>query len=184
MEPDEFVARWNACPEVELVRYPREAIAGYGLSEAAIEFMSKVGLPSDAAPFLSFDSPRAGRLRTVAEYWGLDESFARWIQIGTNGSGDPIAIDVESPSGAIHYLNHDNEFRPRLMASSVDRLAHLLLYFRELVDGARELAGSDAFLQGRVPAHLAATFLRRLAETDPIAASDSMWLDEVTNSSS
>lgn len=179
MNPREFEAKWNSSQEVELVRYPPESFSGFGLPEVAVEFMSSVGLPTDAAPFLSFEPPKMGRLQTVAESWCLDASFARWIQIGSNGSGDPIAIDANSPTGAVYYLNHDDDFRPRLMAGSIECLAYILLYFRDLVDHARERGGTDAFLEGRIPHDVVSTFFRRLQETDPVAAVDSMWLDEV-----
>jgi hypothetical protein len=180
MDPSEFVTAWQADAEDDLTRFPREAIAAYHLPAQSIDFLSEAGLPSSAAPFLAFEIPKSGHVQTVTDLWQLDDSFARWITIGSNGSGDPIAIDAMSTHGAIYYLNHDNDFAPRLMASSVQQLAQLLLSFRNLVTQTRDLGGSDAFLDGEIPPALRASFLNDLARIDPAAAKDSMWLDELS----
>lgn len=180
MDPSEFATAWQADPEDDLTRFPREAIAAYHLPVQTIDFLSEAGLPSSAAPFLTFKMPKSGQLQTVAELWQLDDSFARWISIGSNGSGDPIAIDAMSAHGAVYYLNHDNDFAPRLIATSVQQLAQLLLSFRNLVTQTRVLGGSDAFLDDEIPPALRSSFLKDLASIDPAAAKDSMWLDELS----
>ena len=112
-----FIAEWQARPGYALTRFPREALAPYQLPAGAVDFLAEAGLPSSAAPFLVFRMPKSGRLETMADTWQLDESFSRWINIGHNGSGDPIVIDATSPHAAVYYLNHDHGFTPRLIAS-------------------------------------------------------------------
>ena len=50
--------------------------------------------------------------------------FARYRAIGSDGSGNPIAIN-EAACGEVVYLDHDNRFEHVFMNSSVGQLAHL-----------------------------------------------------------
>jgi hypothetical protein len=82
--------------------------------------------------------------------------------LGSNGSGDPIVIELSSR--AIAYLNHDDGMRRVFINSSVATFAESLLLFQEAqIDGAF------------------ASLPARLASLDAAAAGpDTMWAREIS----
>ena len=145
------------------------------IDKAALE----LGLPEDAAPFLSFGARRNGKvLLTVSELWRLPPEFDDLIVIGGNGSGDPVCIDVED--GSVVYLSHDNEFQIVLINSSLQALVQSLLGYRELVREARTNHGDDAFLENNVPSASIEAFADLISQVDREAASPgTFWGDRI-----
>jgi len=90
----EFVTHWEKDDE-PLVQFPKESVERLALSDADKEFLVEAGLPKAAAPFLSFDIPTSGELPTVAERWRQADEFRRYRSIGSDGSGNPIALDLD-----------------------------------------------------------------------------------------
>lgn len=91
-------------------------------------------LPTQAAPFLSFD--RAARPALIWEVFGIPsqwpaaerERLAPYRMIGSDGAGNPIC--VEEGSGVVVLLDHENRFRTRqFVNSSVGQLADCLLAY-------------------------------------------------------
>jgi hypothetical protein len=123
---ESFAQRWN--------RKSSEC----GFDDVGIE-MAACGadwLPSDAAPYLTFD--RASRPLPIWEvYAPADETY--WLpadrerlgpyrMIGSDGAGNPIC--VEQGTGTVVLLNHEDKFRTRqFVNSSVAQLAECLLAF-------------------------------------------------------
>src|SRR5260370_1394397 len=76
-----------------LVVYPPDSLAGVTVSDESRTFLTSVGLPESAAPFLDFAGPKNGVIQTAAKLWQLTPEFNRYLVIGSNGSGDPLCID-------------------------------------------------------------------------------------------
>jgi hypothetical protein len=185
VEPNDFVILWQkGQPGHELVRIPPEAWGRFAVPRTTIEFLASAGLPESAAPFLSFGVAKSGHATSVAESWQLGTFFERYVELGSTGSGDPLALDTLSATGAIYVLNHDADFAPRLLAGSVQQLAELLLKFRDFVADTIAIGGQSAYLDGRIPSAVAAAFKRELERIDPAAATDSIWVDELPATSS
>lgn len=169
MTPAEFVQAWHAdASEYDegLLTVDPAALAGLNLPTAAKNFLTEAGLPDSAAPFLSFGQLAAAPLPTLAEAWDLsyDEDAQRVYCIGSNGSGDPICV---GPSGRVWEFNHDDNFAPTFLNSSVMQLAACLLAYRQLLADSVRITGSAR--NEDLPAELVEGFRIQLQQIDPDA---------------
>src|SRR5262245_13855378 len=102
LAPTDFVAGWGAD---RLVCFPLKAVDRLSLVAEDKAFLVQAGLPADAAPFLSFGAPKSTELPTVADQYGISAEFRRYRVIGSDGSGNPIAVDEQS-LGEVVCLDH------------------------------------------------------------------------------
>jgi hypothetical protein len=133
MNPSEFRVRYiNLLPSIplgldldigEFVYYPTEKIAKLNILQADKDLLEKSGLPSNAAPFLSFN------LRSDIMLEVLMES-PHCKMLGHTGYGDIICID-ESDRGSIVCFNHDREMARVFVNSSIRSLAYSLCSYLE-----------------------------------------------------
>jgi hypothetical protein len=180
LSPKDFVARWIKDSE-RLVSLPKQAVDGLALAAEDKVFLAQAGLPADAAPFLSFEAPATGELPTVAEQWGLASAFQRYRVIGTDGSGNPIALDQQQ-QGEVVCLDHENQFARVRMNTSVRQLAESLLAYRKLVEDSRAEFGPDAFLDGKTSAAAREALRQRLTVIDPAAMQPGcFWQGQLQN---
>ena len=177
-----LLGQWDEGGEGEpfdQVLYSSEAVRQLNIPQDAQDFLIERGLPGDAAPFLSFSAPEGCRFTSVAEMWNLGDYFCPYLVIGSNGSGDPIAIASDG-SGGVVYFNHDNRFERVFMNSSVGQLAASLKAYEELVDRTRVEAGDDAFINNDIPMHLQDWIEGTLRDIDPAALGEGChWREEV-----
>ncbi len=180
LSPQEFVNLWGT-DDVPLNRFHGQAIERLSIPREDKAFLTEAGLPAGAAPFLSFKSPNAGALPTVAEQLELPIAFGVYRVIGSDGSGNPIALD-ESNNGAVVLLDHENKFAKVLMNNSIRQLAESLLAYRELVRDSQKEFGVDAFLDGKLPPAARKALRQELTRIDPNAIGISnFWHDELQN---
>ena len=172
--PDDFRA---AFAQSGVVAFPPAAVSVLPIAAADADWLTTVGLPRSAAPFLSFGSEFAINIPTVSELWGIEDG-SRHRVIGTNGSGDPVAIDTAT-AGEVVYLNHDNDFQRVLINSTVTQLAETLLLYHRMVAEAVVANGPEAYLHGEIPPESLRSFVSLLRSLDPPAAARGMWVEEV-----
>jgi hypothetical protein len=165
ISPSEFVARWGSD---ELVRFPTKGVDRLPLAAEDKAFLSQAGLPAEAAPFLTFDAPQSADLPTVAKQWGVADEFRRYRVIGSDGSGNPIALDEQS-EGEVVRLDHENRFSRALMNRSVRQMAESLLAYRQLVEDTQAEFGPDAFLDGKASAAARNKLREELTKIDSAA---------------
>ena len=169
--------QWEATGD-RLVQFSSEALRGIPIPLESAEFLIEAGLPESAAPFLNFESPKAGALPSVRAVWQLPEAFAQLWYLGFNGSGDPVCI---AAGGSISYLNHDRDFEAVFMSSSIPKLASALLLYREAAHLALARGPEDGILEG-VPEDVQAWFREALLAVDPPAAElAAMWLSDLAS---
>lgn len=127
-----WAAQWSRgeAGGVTFVKFPRDAVRGASLTAADAAILTEYGLPDSAAPYLSFDT-EPGLLASARSIGLVPSGTERLLEIGANGSGDPICLDTDS--GAVCYLNHDDDFARVAINSSVSALVQFLELFRELV---------------------------------------------------
>ncbi|MHA6195670.1 SMI1/KNR4 family protein [Pseudomonas wadenswilerensis] len=89
-------------------------------------FLTTQGLPCDAAPFLSFYAYSQSEIESRLKIFGLPESC---FPIGHNGSGDVVAIDMDSRQ--VVFFNHDFHNERVLINSSLPQFAESLCIFKE-----------------------------------------------------
>lgn len=158
----------------------------FNLAVPDIEFFNKCGLPQSAAPFLNFDGER---VKWEEEYFGidmlkskypfLDQSFSKYVYIGHNGFGDPIALNLEK--NIVEVLNHDNEFEPMFMNSSIFNLAKFLLTYSQFVKKIISLNGQDAFLNRKFSEEHFLQLKEQLNVIDSKAIQVGFWHEELKN---
>ena len=175
--PEEFL---KVLGEGDMVIFDRNAVERLGLVPADVAWLIEVGLPLEAAPFLTFGWGELRGLPTVDEHYGQPGlADARYRLIGGNSAGDPLAVDVAA-GGTVVYLVHDDRFKPIFVNSSVRHLATCLAAYEKLVTDAHAANGPDALLDDNVPGSLVDRFVSSVAEVDPPAlAPGRMWADEV-----
>lgn len=177
MTPDEFKVRWEGEETSQLVRYPRNVVLELAIPEEARSFLTDIGLPEGAAPFLDFGGPSHLSIPSVTEVWKAGER--RYRILGSNGYGDPVCVDTES-AGRVFYLLHDGDMAPRFMNSSIPQLAYSLLAFRQVVADTNAIGGKDAYLDGRIPPGVVERFITEMETIDPPAiSSEHFWFHSI-----
>ena len=181
LSPKEFAARWGK-DDVPLMRFPKKALDRLSLSDEDKAFLAQAGLPEDAAPFLTFEAPDdSGELPTVAQQWNQSKTFAAYRVIGSDGSGNPIALD-ETNNGEVVLLDHENKFAKVLVNKSVRQLAESLLAYRKLVSDTQDELGDDAFLDGKTSPAARKALREELARIDAAAMkANCFWPGELQN---
>ena len=178
LSPIDFVARWGSD---QLVCFPANAVDRLPLLAEDKAFLVHAGLPADAAPFLSFDAPKSTELPTVADQYGVSAEFRRYRVVGSDGSGNPIAVDEQS-QGEVVCLNHENRFARVLMNTSLRQMAESLLAYRKLVKDTQAEFGPDAFLDGKTSPAARKNLRDELARIDPAAVTPgTFWYGELQN---
>jgi hypothetical protein len=180
LSPKDFVARWGKV-DVPLMPFPKKAVERLALADEDKEFLLQAGLPKSAAPFLTFDGPDSSELPTVAEQWGLAKEFLQYREIGSDGSGNPIALD-QRKHGEVVYLDHENRFARVLVNKSIRRLAESLLAYRKVVKDTLAEFGEDAFLDGKTSAAARKELREELTRIDAAAIKPGcFWHGELQN---
>jgi hypothetical protein len=178
LSPKDFVARWGSD---ELVRFPAQAVDRLPLIAEDKALLVQAGLPTDAAPFLSFDAPKSAELPSVTEQWGAATEFQRYRVIGSDGSGNPIALDAQS-HGEVVLLDHENRFARLLMNTTVRQMVESLLAYRKLIQDTQAEFGPDAFLDGKTSVAARKSLREELTKIDPAAVTPgSFWSGELQN---
>ncbi len=178
MRPEDFLTAWQDGEGESLVRYSADLVEKVPLPAATRRFLLTAGLPGSAAPFLNFGDRGVGTLHGVRASWQLPPEFDRYYEIGGDGVGSPICLDI-AMACAVMVLDHDHTFQAVLLNSSIEALADCLLAYRQLVRDAQMFGGPDAFLDGRVPTTARERFVAAVRASDSVALqSGAFWGDE------
>ena len=163
LSPKDFVARWGK--KDPLIRFRKQALARLVIADADKDFLAQAGLPESAAPFLGFEAPKSGELPTVADQWHQPERFRRYRVIGSDGAGNPIALDEER-AGEVVRLDHEEGFARTLMNKTVRQLAESLLVYWNVAGDSLAADDADAL---ELPAKVRKQLHQALKRIDPAA---------------
>lgn len=97
------------------------------------------GLPDSSRLGLNFYNYEGKSIPTVSEYFNLGPSWSTEdkvaldnnLVIGFNGSGDPVCIDLANNNELV-FLNHDNDFQPNFINTSIQQFLECLLLLEEV----------------------------------------------------
>ncbi len=99
----------------------------FDLGSPAFDFLYITGMPSEFHE-LNFDYLKEKQLVTVNQMWELeDSSFDKYLAIGFNGAGDPIAVNQETQE--LVYLNPDNFFEEVFINTDLKKFSFSALRF-------------------------------------------------------
>ncbi len=148
MTEAELIFTWHQLG-IKLNAIESSGLERFNLSPSAVAFLSKIGLPADAAPFLSFVINTDDKLRGInrlTELYNIGPSYSNYILIGSDGGGNPIVIDT-SNNEQIVLLDHEDNFGLLyLMNSSLSSLSICLLHYCNFIKTIIRENGDDAFL--------------------------------------
>ncbi len=132
METLQILKYWADQKEVPNV-YKSSQLNNPRLAQDTIEFLLECGLPNQAAPCLNFNSNYLSNIPTVNEWFEINfEGLNDYVVIGSNGSGDPVCIDLKK-GNEIVFLNHDNDFERIFINSSIKKFANCLIVYAEFI---------------------------------------------------
>ena len=100
--------------------------------EETVAFLQEVGFPEAAEPGLDF-TDLSDKLFTHSQLYTKDDfpALDEYLVIGSTSEGNPICIDTKS--GSIVYIDHDNGFEAVLINSSLVRFSHALALYQVAV---------------------------------------------------
>ena len=173
MNPIEFRAKWTATGE-GLLDFTDKHFAETDLSADVRQYLIQSGLPLSAAPFLELDEFGYRRLQRITErYPAAPRHYSNYRCIGHQKMGG--AICVCEHTGRVSALNHDSEFAPLLINSSVGQFAASLLAFRDLVVSGTP-TGDHIYYGFDVPVEIANIIKSAIQSIDSNAMSpDAFW---------
>lgn len=150
MTLDEIKNTWTSTGD-KLTRISAETLSGLNLHPDTIKFLTTVGLPKEAAPFLDFAKDKNydyDGINTLSKHYELEppEDFERFIVIGSCGDGDVIAIDTKDKDKIVR-LDHEDYFSSRFFNSSITTLISCLIAYRDFVRAVIKDNGEDAFIE-------------------------------------
>ncbi|MGC3966000.1 MAG: SUKH-4 family immunity protein [Pirellulales bacterium] len=160
-----------------LVQFSATAVRRLSLAAADANWLTEIGLPRSAAPYIDFGGKHVIEIPTAADMWRIPNASQYYV-IGSNGSGDPVAIDTAS-QGQVVYLNHDDNFCRVFINSSVLQLAESLVAYVQLIRETQAVNGPDAFLDGNVPPTTQTKFAAAMSNIDSAAIHEGLWMDEL-----
>jgi hypothetical protein len=175
MDRVDYKLKWN---KDELNTFTRDDFKGLTVDEATIQFLVDVGLPDNAAPFVAFDRKE---LRTIEQIYSTGNPADKFlIDIGFDGAGDPICIDVQD-NCKIVALDHEDDFRPRLVNTSVSELFAFLTIYKDFGDNLRQLRGDDAFIDSNFTDEELNELLSqlKLVDSDALSNDSTFWSQEI-----
>jgi len=182
MRPQEFTEKWGPDGDPCIV-LSQERLQKVNLKASTAEFLAVAGLPQSAAPFLSFSEVNEASspfgLKLTAVFHHLGREYERFIVLGFDGSGNPIAIDTANDDQVV-WLDHEENFRHAYMNSSIGALATFLLGYRDFVQDLLKAKGEDAFLNGEYGDHELVELRQQLELVDSRAFdSGTFWSQEL-----
>ncbi|WP_114782766.1 SUKH-4 family immunity protein [Botryobacter ruber] len=126
MTPAELKQIW---PEEDLIKVNIDSVNNFSLQSSTKDLLTISGIPKGFEE-ISFDDLSEG-LNTVNKSWNLEDTFFdQYLAIGSNGSGDPVAINLNNKE-CIVYLNHDNGFQEVFINTNIEKLVETIVRLRE-----------------------------------------------------
>lgn len=175
MDLSDYRSQWK---EKHLNKFTREQFKGLKVDDSTVEFMTHIGLPDSAAPFLSFSTKE---LMTIEEIYSTGNPVDNFlVEIGNDGAGDPICIDLKDQCKIV-ALDHEDNFAPRFVNTSVKELFMFLTVYKQFGEKLIQLRGDFAFLDSDFTDDELHELLQELKSIDPKALSgdDTFWSQEI-----
>lgn len=135
----DYINKWESS---DLYCFEPEIRLPLSMTKEDIAFLKKVGLPKDAAPYLSFGGEHS--LKLLPEIYERSSDHSK-IYIGSDDEGSPICID-QLMNNSIVVCDHDNDFKPQYINSSLITIFKSLTLFKSFIDMLVSKRGEDAFL--------------------------------------
>ncbi len=181
MTPQDFKNTWTGTNDDSLIPLSEERFKGLKLRQETIDFFMVAGLPENAAPYLTFVKNTSdlydGINKLTKQYEFIDQSYDKFVAIGSDGSGNPIAINTAADD-RIEWIDHE-DFSSCYLNASIHHLAGTLVAYRNFVSSL--LANNEnAFVNSDFTDEQFNSLEAQILSIDEQAlAEDSFWKGEL-----
>jgi hypothetical protein len=142
MESEELLKKWKSLGNEHIVA-DQNLQSLFTFGSAAFDFLFITGLPSEFQE-LNFDYLKEKQLVTVNQMWKLDDiEYDKYLAIGFNGAGDPIALNLENQE--MVYLNHDNYFEEVFINTDLKKFSFTALRIDSFFNSFKKLHPDSFF---------------------------------------
>jgi hypothetical protein len=178
MVAETFKKIWRAEKE-PLTPISAQRLAPYPLHSDTVAFLTKAGLPQEAAPFLTFirdvDEAFEG-VSCLTELVAVPEvPKGRYIVIGQCNEGNLIAVDTHQQDQIVE-LDREQQYTPYFFNTSIHHLAGCLVAYRDFVATVNEARGEGAYLAAHFTDAEFARLKKELMAAEPaMADGDCFW---------
>jgi hypothetical protein len=178
MRNSDIISYWIG-KEESTTKFSADSLSKFGFQESTLSVLSTVGLPFQAAPFLSFNQTLA-EFQSLDTYFQLEDStWKRFIIIGADGAGNPIVLDTNTQDEVL-LLDHDNDFVALPVTQSLLILLGCLVVYSQFVDELVTSRGSGAYLKANFTDAQFASLREALRTVDSqTVESRGFWHDEL-----
>lgn len=177
----EIKANWETLME-ETNPLTSNDIDTFGLSDQTVIFLKQCGFPRQAAPFLSFidnSNRKFDSINYISDLYNLPQEFDTYINIGSDGSGNPIVINTKE-NDIVELLDHEQDFTiSEFMNKNVLCLSACLIAYRNFVKSVNEANGPDSFLGANFTNQQFEILKNDLYNADKESAEKGFWAKEL-----
>ncbi|WP_018343462.1 SUKH-4 family immunity protein [Cytophaga aurantiaca] len=130
----DYIDYWDE-QNIELEKIKPESVHTIPLPVDILEFLSMVGLPKEAAPYLTFNITTFPAFTSPDDLYDLEDrpDLSDWFIIGETGESNPICIDPMN-GYRICYVETENDFKAVFMNSSLDKLAICIYLYEKFIE--------------------------------------------------
>ena len=133
MNIQEYIDYWQE-QDIELDKIKLESVHAIPLPVDILEFLSMVGLPKEAAPYLTFNVSTFPAFVSPDDLFDLERpELSDWFIIGETTNSDPICIDPLN-GYRICYVETENDFNAVFMNSSLDKMAICIYLYEKFIE--------------------------------------------------
>jgi hypothetical protein len=129
------------------VKFSADSLSNFGFQESTLATLSTIGLPFQAAPFLSFNQAISDFQPFDAYFQPGDPKRKHFIIVGADGAGNPLVLDTNAQDQVL-LLDHDNDFVKLPVAPSLLILLACLVAYGRFVDELLTSRGKGSYLKG------------------------------------
>ena len=158
--PQAIAAYWHTQGQA-LTIHAGEIIARWGFEPATVNVLTTGALPTDAALCLSFDAS----LAQLSTLYGLGPAFAHFVQLGTDGGGNPLVLNTAAHD-RVEWLDHENGFAAHYVNGSLHALAVSLVAYNRFVKDLLATRGEDAYMDADFTDEQLAALRQSLVDAD------------------
>jgi hypothetical protein len=171
MDARQLIDHWKPS---QVFRFDEDTLKRKHVDENAIYLLTRIGLPQEAAPFLSF-----GGNYTNESPMPIDVDQSGLIEIGVDGAGNAICID-NAAKGTVIVCQHDDEFSKQYMNRSVLQLLHFITIYKDFVEKLNREKGDFAYLDANFTDDELQHLVSSLKSIDGDALIEgTFWSDEI-----
>jgi len=122
-----------------------EKLSPFPLKSRTIDFL-KIGLPKYVAPYVSFNTgDKSSGIDTLNRIYKIEDEFKRYVVIGADGSGNPVAIN-SADNDVVEWLDHEDYFTASYFNSSIESMLQFFLIYDDFLETIRLENGEDAVI--------------------------------------